>query len=116
MKQAVEKPFDPVGAFQQRQKLAEPLAHFQPLAQRLDLLYHRFRLEIAHAPKPQSDSEPSPVLAEPVIHLELQCGLYSGHDLIEVVAIDLDKRLVVEWIRRFSGRPAEVGQDAHDER
>ncbi len=97
------------------QQVAELVASLQQLPQRLDLLDDVGRLEVFHRVELQLHGQFAAVALERVLDAHVQPGRHPRHDLVEVVAVDLDELAVLERLERLGRIAGEIAQHAHDE-
>src|SRR5580693_3150623 len=107
-----------VVAVELREQVVQALARLEQLAQRLELLHDALGTQILDFPEVELDAELARVLPflELVVDVEGQARSDRAHDLVEVVAVELDELALLERRQRLLGLAREVGQDAHDER
>ena len=73
------------------------------------------RLEVVHRPELELDQHLGAVTLKRVFDLEAQRGTHPAHDLVKVVAIDLDEFPVLERRQRLGRLAREVAEYADHE-
>src|SRR5262249_55357865 len=61
------------------------------------------------------DGDLAAVALQGALDPEGEAGGHAGHDVVEVVAVDLDELALLEGLERGGGVAGEVAQDADDE-
>src|SRR5271165_624766 len=87
-------------------------AQLEQLAEGGDLVRNRSGLEIVQTSESQFHTQPSIIVAEPIVHFERQSGGSLRQNLVEVVSVDLDKLPFLhgrQWLLRLTGQ---VSQNA----
>src|SRR5690606_22068200 len=90
-------------------------ARFQQLAQRLDLVDHRFGPEVVDRLEVEFDGELAAFVADLVRDAIHGARRHAFHHLVEVVQVDVDELAVLHLRQRLLGLAAEVAHDADDE-
>ena len=108
--------FQLLGAIHLAHEVAQLGAGLQQRAQRRDLLRDAGRLEILDRIELEIDGHFAAVLGKLVVDAHLQPRGHPGHDIVEIIPVDLDELAIgqrAERLRRIAG---EVAHDADDER
>ncbi len=103
-------------AFQTGEQLRQLMAHVQKLLERPNLLGDAGRLEIVDVLEVQLDRQLAVRVGQHVRHAQGQAHPRPGHDVVEVVAVDVDGLAFLERRQRLFGLPRQIGQDADHER
>ena len=111
----LDQAFQFLGAVDLGQQVAEFVAGFQQLAQRLDLLDDVGGIEVVQRAELQLDGHLAAVALQRVFHLQVQARRHPRHDLVEVVAVDLDELAVLQGLQRLGRVAREIAQNADDE-
>ena len=116
MQDLFEQALQLVGAVDLGQEVAQLVAGLQQCAQRRHLLGDACRLEVLDRVELEIDRHLAAVVRERVVDPEVQAGGHAGHDVVEVVAVDLDELAIRQRPQRLRRIAGEVAHDADDER
>src|SRR5215813_6716455 len=108
--------FQLVVAVHLREQVRQPLAGFDQPAQRLDLIDYVVGMKIIQLVEFQFDVELAAVVGDLVVHAIGQARFHSGHDLVEIVAVNLDELSILELGQRLLLLARIIADDAHQER
>jgi hypothetical protein len=112
----LEQTFEFLGTIYLAHQVAQLGARFQERPQCRHLLCDARGLEVLDRVELQVNRHFAAVLGQLVVHAHPQARGHSRHDIVEVVAVDLDELAFgkwAQWLRRIAG---EVAQYADDER
>ncbi len=88
-------------------EIAQPAAGLEQRAQGRNLVEHAAGLEILDRVEAEIDRHDAARFAQLVVDLELETRRQPRHDLIEIVAVDLDEFALAErpqWLARIAPR------------
>ena len=108
--------FQFVGAIHLAHEVAQLGAGLQQCPQRRDLLRDAGRLEVLDRIELEIDGHFAAVLGKLVVDAHLQARGHPGHDVVEIVPVDLDELAIGQRAQRLRRIAGEIAHDADDER